>query len=63
MAFSINEVIHIACLSRSWFVLHTPEQIKQTNYVTDQRRKWLPKQFGHAREKPLLTGRLLQDLH
>ena len=35
----INKVVRIACESRSWFVLHTPEHIKQTNYATDQRHK------------------------
>ena len=43
--FSINEVVHVTCQSRCWFVLHTPEHIKQTNYATDQWREWRPKQL------------------
>ena len=41
----INKVVRVACESRSWFVLHTPEHIKQTSYATDQWHKWLPKQL------------------
>ena len=41
----INKVVCVACESRSWFVLHTPEHIKQTNNTTDQWHKWLPKQL------------------
>ena len=35
MAFSINEVVCIACQSHSWFVLCTFMGRKQTNYATD----------------------------
>ena len=45
LAFIIFDVICVACHSRSLFVLHTPEYIKQTNYATDQRCQRLPKQL------------------
>ena len=43
MAFSVYEVIRVACLSRSWFLTGS----KQTNYARDNPREWLRK-----RQKP-----------
>lgn len=54
MAFSVYEVICIACLLGSWFVLYgvenkpTMQQTSNANDFTNARR--------HASEKPLLAG-------
>ena len=56
MAFSINEVIHVACQSHSWFVLYTLGGVNkpatpQTSHTND-----FVNAKSHAREKSLLTG-------
>ena len=58
MAFSVNEVVHVACQSHSWFVLYTlamggvsklaTRQMSHTNDFVNAK--------SHAREESLLTG-------
>ena len=65
MAFNVNEVIRVACQSRSWFVLYALRETfspfprgvniattRQTSQAND-----LVNAKGHAREKALLVGR------
>ena len=51
MAFSVYEVVRVACLSGSWFVLYgvqnKPTMQQTSNNFTNARR--------HAIEKPLLA--------
>ena len=56
MAFSVNEVVRVACQSHSWFVLYTlggvsklaTRQMSHTNDFVNAK--------SHAREESLLTG-------
>ena len=52
MAFSVYEVVGVACQSRSWFVLYTP---KPTTRLTTDANDFVNAK-SHEREKPLLTG-------
>ena len=60
MAFSVYEVVRVACLSRSWFVYVRNGLLQrfltgreQTNYATDKPREWLRSKHW---ERPLLAG-------
>ena len=64
MAFNVNEVVRVACQSRSWFVLYTPRETfspfsRGVNISTTRQTsqaKDLVNAKGHAREKALLVG-------
>ena len=64
MAFNVNEVVCVACQSRSWFVLYAPWETfspfsRGVNISTTRQTsqaKDLVNAKGHAREKALLAG-------
>ena len=45
IAFKVYEVVRVACQSHSWFVLHPPGLIKETDYAADKRLERLRKRY------------------
>ena len=59
MAFSVYEVIRVACLSRGWFVYNPCLFLtasNQTNYAQASHANDFVNAKSHARKKPLLVG-------
>ena len=56
MAFSINEVVCVACQSHSWFVLYTLGGVNKLTMRQPSHTNDFVNAKSHAREKSLLAG-------
>ena len=56
MAFSVNEVVHVACQSHSWFVLYTLGGVSKLAMQQASHTNDFVNAKSHASEESLLTG-------